>query len=122
MSLVGVGSASIDLILPKVVYQQGEVICGYFEIKGGLVEQQLKRVECDLVQFKRKEEDRILDTATILSSTIIKAEELYKISFTFRLPEEMPCSGESQSYGFKTRLIFDEGVKSVDHDPIKIIS
>ena len=33
--LLGIGSAQIDLILPKNTYKSGECINGYFLIKGG---------------------------------------------------------------------------------------
>jgi sporulation-control protein len=122
MSLLGVGSAIIDLILPKEAYQRGELINGYFNIKGGTIEQQLKRIDCDLVMLDQSTgSERVIDTATILSSTIINSEESNKVSFTFKLPENIPASTEEISYRFKTRLIFNEGIESKDQDFIQVI-
>lgn len=122
MSLVGVGSAMIDLILPKEAYRRGELIKGHFDIKGGTIEQQLKRIDCDLVMVdKSTGREKIIDTATILSSKLINSEESNHVSFTFKLPEAIPASSEELSYRFKTRLTFNEGVESKDQDIIRVI-
>ena len=42
MALIGIGSAKIDLILEKVSYKPGEQVKGYFMVKGGTIEQQLR--------------------------------------------------------------------------------
>ncbi len=122
MSLLGVGSAVIDLILPKETYKRGELIKGYFHLRGGTIEQQLKRIDSDLVVIdKETNTERVIDTATILSSKLINPEEASKVSFTFKLPDDIPVSTERISYRFKTRLIFNEGVESKDQDHIQVI-
>lgn len=122
MSLLGVGSAVIDLILPKDTYRRGELINGYFHLKGGTIEQQLKRIDSDLVLIdKDTNTEKVIDTATILSSKLINPEEDSKVSFTFKLQENIPVSTDSISYRFKTRLTFNEGVESKDQDLIRII-
>jgi sporulation-control protein len=122
MSLLGVGSANIDLILSKEKYQRGEVINGYFTITGGTIEQQLKRIDCDLVMqdhsTRRKE---VLDTKTILSSKLIQSDECNHISFSFMLPEKLSVSSEEISYHFRTRMTFNEGIESKDLDIIHVI-
>ncbi|HZH58582.1 MAG TPA: sporulation protein [Metabacillus sp.] len=122
MSLLGVGSAVIDLILSKDTYRRGELINGYFHLKGGTIEQQLKRIDSDLVLIdKATNTEKVIDTATILSSKLINPEEDSKVTFTFKLPENIPVSTDSISYRFKTRLTFNEGVESKDQDLIQII-
>ncbi|SEM55067.1 sporulation-control protein [Mesobacillus persicus] len=122
MSLVGIGSAQIDLILEKETYYPGETVKGDFQIKGGTIEQQLKRIECDLI---RKDEilgkEEVIHTATILTSSKIQAEAVNQIPFAFTLPEEMDVSTETQLYRFTTRLFFTQGVASADQDAIKIV-
>ena len=49
MSLLGIGSAQIDLILQKEIYNPGNPIHGYFLIKDGTIKQQIKRIDYDLV-------------------------------------------------------------------------
>jgi sporulation-control protein len=122
MSLLGVGSANIDLVLPKDTYHRGELISGYFYIKGGTIEQKVKRIDCDLVMVNQSTgQEKIVDTAIILSTNVINSEECNKISFTFKLPETIPASTEEITYRFKTRLTFNEGVASNDQDFIQII-
>ncbi|MBS4223133.1 sporulation protein [Lederbergia citrea] len=122
MSLLGIGSAHIDLILPKETYVVGEHINGYFLIKGGMIDQQLRRIDCELMMSDQlKGIEKIIDTRMIFTSKRIQSEELYKISFTLKLPTTIPVSTEEISYCFKTKLTFDEGVESIDQDIIRII-
>jgi sporulation-control protein len=123
MSILGIGSAQIDLILPKEEFQPGECINGYFLIKGGVIEQQLKRIDCDLVLAdKTSEEDKIIETTNILTSKRIESEEQNRIDFTFRLPSDLMVSTDERTYHFNTRLVFDEGVISKDLDVIRIMN
>lgn len=122
MSLMGIGSASIDLILPKDSYFPGEYINGFFWIKGGTIEQQIKRIDCDLIMMDVSTgKEKVIDTSTILTSKRIHSDESNQLSFTFKLAEDLPISSEERSYRFKTRLTFDKGVESKDQDIIRII-
>lgn len=122
MALLGVGSAKIDLLLEKEVYRSGEVVHGYFSIEGGSIEQKLKRIDCDLVLTDKDEEtETVIDTKSISTSMEIHSEELYKHPFEFQLPESMIPSTDKVFYRFQTKLIFDEGVTSLDQDMINII-
>ncbi|OAH58590.1 sporulation protein [Domibacillus aminovorans] len=122
LSRLGIGSAKIDLILPKKAYSPGEQINGCFLINGGTVEQKIKRIDCNLVMVDQSTSiEKVIDSATILSSRLILSKELNKISFTFNLPTSVRVSTENISYHFKTKLTFNEGVESRDEDIIQII-
>ncbi|WP_309090670.1 sporulation protein [Domibacillus sp.] len=122
MSLLGIGSAQIDLVLPKQTYRPGEQIEAYFLIQGGTIEQRINRIDCDLMLENHADEtSKTIESRTILSSRTIAAEELNKVPFTFRLPEVLPVPGRDESYRFKTKLTFDQGTESVDQDWIKIV-
>lgn len=122
MSLLGIGSARIDLILPKDSYYPGEYINGTFLIKGGTIEQQLKRIECDLIMTNPSSRiEKVIDTTTVLTSKLIESEETNQVSFTFKLAENLPYSSDERFYHFKTRLTFNEGVESKDQDVIHIV-
>lgn len=123
MALLGIGSARIDLILPKDTYRAGEQIEGYYLIKGGTIDQQLKRIDCGLIKIDHQSEgtEIVTDAPPILTSKLIQSEELYKISFSFELPSTIPSSSEKISYRFNTKLTFSEGVESRDEDNIHII-
>ena len=124
MSRMGIGSATIDLVLNDGSYRIGECIKGKYVIKGGTIEQKIKRIESDLVQIQNKDEDdiKLIVNNSILSSTTILSEEERVISFSCALPGNLPVSDKNTSYRFVTRLIFDNGVNSIDHDEIIIQS
>jgi sporulation-control protein len=123
MALLGIGSAKIDLILEKDTYKWGEQVKGIFVVKGGLIEQQLKRIECDLVMSdteNQKVDEKVVDSITIYTTKFIASNVENHIPFIFRLPQSIHSDG-LESYRFKSRLAFKEGVESLDHDVIKIL-
>ncbi|KEZ52975.1 sporulation protein [Metabacillus indicus] len=117
----GVGSAKIDLVLKKDTYRIGDMIKGEYVIKGGFAEQRLKRVESDLVQTHSvNDTERVINTRTILSSAVISAQEEKTMNFCFELPPSLLPTDSHISYKFITRLIFTDGISSVDHDEVII--
>lgn len=123
MSLLGVGSAQIDLILEKDVLKPGESVNGQFLIKGGTIDQHLKQIDCALVMVnERTGEEEVIDTIDIQVETRIGSEEADKVPFSFKLPIDVPVTTKAISYHFKTKLTFEQGVESWDEDMIKVIS
>jgi sporulation-control protein len=117
----GVGSAKIDLVLKNDTYCIGDMIKGEYIINGGVVEQRLKRVESDLVQTTSDDDRKIvIHTNTIFSSAMILAQEKKVMGFSFKLPSSLQPSDHRVSYKFITRLVFTDGISSVDHDEIII--
>lgn len=122
MSLLGVGSAQIDLILEKDVLKPGESVNGQFLIKGGTIDQHLKQIDCALVMVnERTGEEEVIDTIDIQVETRIGSEEADKVPFSFKLPIDVPVTTKAISYHFKTKLTFEQGVESWDEDMIKVI-
>lgn len=122
MSLLGVGSAQIDLILKKDVLIPGESVNGKFLIKGGTVDQDLQLIECALVMVNVKtEEESVLDTVTIDVQLRIQPDGDDVVPFSFLLPEDVPPSNKDISYHFKTKLVFKQGIESWDEDLIKVV-
>ncbi|MCM3791618.1 sporulation protein [Domibacillus indicus] len=119
-----IGSASIDLILDKDEFRPGEKVTGYFFLKGGRFEQKINRLECDLVVTdEQKKEERFTESAvTRLMSKPISSKESSQIPFTFQLPSKLDTSPSKCSYRFRTKLVFSDGTKSVNHDQIKILN
>ncbi|WP_349288106.1 sporulation protein, partial [Pseudoalteromonas sp. BZP1] len=62
----------------------------------------------------------IVDSVTILTVKDVRKEQRVTIPFSFRIPENIPETEKRTSYKFSTRLVFNEGVKSVDQDQIAI--
>ncbi|MEK4539187.1 sporulation protein [Peribacillus sp. FSL K6-1552] len=122
LSQLGIGKAIIDLKLLKVMYGLGERVTGEFFIIGGICEQKIKRLECDLVQIdKMNNTQQIIDTTTILTTKFIEEEQEIRIPFSFQLPVSAAVSSEYISYRFNTRLFFDKGVISEDQDIIQVV-
>lgn len=122
MALIGIGSAKIDLILEKVTYKPGEQVKGYFMVKGGTIEQQLKRIDCDFVRVNEggsHEEEHVIDSITIFTSKNIESDVVSKIPFTFVLPQSLITDCDSV-FCFKSKLTFNQGVESLDYDDITI--
>ena len=123
MALLGVGSARIDLIVEMDTYVVGEQVKGVFVVKGGLIGQQLKRIDCDLVMFddeNQKAKGKTVDSITIFTTKYIHSNTENHIPFTFRIPYTIEV-GNLMSYRFKSSLAFNEGVESLDHDVITIL-
>lgn len=122
MSLMGVGSAQIDLVLEKDVLRPGEAVNGQFLIKGGTIDQHLKQIDCALVMVDEKTgAEKEIDNIAIKIQTKIESDENDKVPFSFKLPEDVPVSSKAISYHFKTKLTFEQGVESWDEDMIKVI-
>jgi sporulation-control protein len=126
MSRLGIGAAKVDLVLENDHYTPGEVVRGQFLIKGGTIEQKIKRIDCDLVltdySLDREGQDEVLCTRTILTTKEIESDGLEELSFTCELPNELKPSSKTIKYRFKTRLIFHQGIASLDHDEIYILT
>jgi len=122
MFLLGMDSSKVDLILQKETYKLGDSVHGCFLIKGGTIEQQIKRIDCDLIMSDHTAlVENVIDTTTILTSRRIHSGELNKTPFTLQLPVYAPISSQEVSYHFRTRLTFNKGVDSRDRDIIQII-
>ncbi len=122
LSLLGFGSARVDLELEKDEIRAGECMIGSYTINGGSIEQKLKRIECDLVKtntFTHTVE--VIDSTTILTTKLINSACISKIPFTFYIPPNLEASSNQCSYRFKTRMVFQEGIKSTDQDIITVL-
>ena len=123
MAMLGVGSAQIDLILEKDTYRPGEIVKGNFIVKGGLIEQRLNRIDCDLMMCNEPNEsknEKLLDSITIYTTKVIESSTTNHIPFTFQLPQSIDSTC-NPSYRFKSKLTFKQGIESVDHDEIYIL-
>jgi sporulation-control protein len=122
MAQLGIGSASIDLVLEKEAYQPGESVKGHFSIEGGIIQQKLKRIDCHLILVEKTTGiEKIMGTATILTSKQIDSEEMHNLPFAFQLPASTLPSSNELNYHFQTELIFNEGITSQDQDKIQIV-
>ncbi|MBP3953210.1 sporulation protein [Bacillus suaedae] len=121
-SLIGIGSAQIDLVLPKDTFKQGEEIKGHFLIKGGITEQQILQIDCDLIRIDHTtNEETIFHTITLPIEKSIDKDKEEKRAFSYILHPNIPVSTSKTSYGFRTKMTFNQGVVSTDIDYIRIV-
>ncbi|MEL3971466.1 sporulation protein [Rossellomorea oryzaecorticis] len=122
VSMFGIGSAKIDLVLPKTAFQPGELLNGYFILEGGIVKQNLRRIDCDLVMVDKNSTEKIIDSTTIYKTEELEPDETNKLNFVYRIPKTLQANGKGIRYLFKTKLTFDKGVESLDEDWITVVS
>ncbi len=121
MSLNGVGSAMIDLTLPKDHYRKGEKLSGKFHINGGIVDQLLTKIECQLVMiYENGKKEEIIDTRIVAITHALETEEEDMYSFVYQIPDDLPGEHAGARYLFRTKLKFEEGQDSVDEDYVTI--
>lgn len=121
MSLNGVGSAMIDLILPKDHYQKGEKLQGKFVINGGIVDQLLTKIECQLVMiYQNGKKEEIFDTSVVAITQALETKEKDMYSFVYQIPNDLPAEPAGARFLFRTKLKFEEGQDSVDEDYVTI--
>ncbi|GAE43850.1 hypothetical protein JCM21738_515 [Mesobacillus boroniphilus JCM 21738] len=113
MSLLGVGSAQIDLILEKDVLVPGDSVNGKFLIKGGTVDQDLQLIECALVMVNLKTEaEKVLDTVSIDVQLRIQPDGDDMVPFSFLLPLDVPPSSKDISYHLKQSWSLNRALKA----------
>ncbi|KSU62752.1 hypothetical protein AS034_11635 [[Bacillus] enclensis] len=121
-SMLGVGSAKIDLILPKTEFYPGELLHGYFVLKGGIVKQKVRRIDCDLIMVDKQSTEKVIDSTTIYRSEDLAPDETNRLNFVYRIPKTLQTGKNGIRYLFKTKLTFDKGVESLDEDWIVVVT
>ncbi|SDD27104.1 SpoOM protein [Terribacillus halophilus] len=99
---------SIRLELNQASYHAGDKIEGHIQILGGWRDQDLNRLDCDLV-IKNSATDKIVNIKNVISifmSKQLKSNEQIEKPFTFRLPEELEPSSGTLIYELQTKLVF----------------
>lgn len=122
MKILKFGSPTIELILDSNEIIPGEKITGSFHLQGGLRKQKVARLECDLVQKKEGEKPKVIEPVkTILMSSTLSLKEKSEFPFHFRLTKELRPTSDTTSYQLRTKLVYQDGSKSTDHDDIVIM-
>ncbi|KPB03697.1 sporulation protein [Bacillus sp. CHD6a] len=122
MSYLNLGSPHVDLVLNNMELNPGEKVTGAFHVEGGWVRQHIKRLECDLVkEFQGDTVETVDAVTTILMSKSMDANDKVEYPFCYQLPNALEPSTNHISYRFHTRLIFQDDVKSMDHDEIIVL-
>ncbi len=123
MAKLGKGGAKVDLVLEKEDYLPGEEMKGELQIQGGTVDQQINQIQVDLkisVRVKEKTLSQTIQSFPFQQAFTVQSAERRSFPFQYRLPEDLPISGNNVFYTLDTRLDIAAGVDHLDHDIIRI--
>ncbi len=117
----GPGVPKVDLVLSKGEYEPGEKVTGAFHLQGGIRQQTIQRLECDLMKKTPGEKARFVQpVTTVLMNRELDAKEQTEYPFHFVLPEEMEDTDKEATYHLQTKLVLKNDVKTTDTDEIQI--
>jgi sporulation-control protein len=123
LAKLGKGAAQVNLVLDKQEYKPGEEIRGELIIQGGTVEQEINKIDIDLLMSVRSgdhEQTALVRRISFTERFTIGPSETKTLPFQYELPKNLLLSGYSVSYAFVTHLDIAGGVDSTDRDPIHV--
>lgn len=124
---IGIGAASIDLVLDKDAACMGETIHGQIKLRGGSVAQEINGIQVDLhlvSQYRKEDELKMIDI--VVGS--VKLEQIFTIQpeqetvfdFQFTIPLTLPVTAVNTKFYFKTNLDVENALDRTDKDYIHI--
>ncbi|MFW5903123.1 MAG: sporulation protein [Halolamina sp.] len=97
-SRVGLGSATLETVLPDGTYSPGETVEATIEVTGGTSDQRIEEFHCSMVAVGDAGGDDVeyeLDTVDILEGFVIEAGETERVPFTITFPQWTPITREN---------------------------
>ncbi|GGF14797.1 hypothetical protein GCM10010954_11710 [Halobacillus andaensis] len=121
LSILKIGTPRVDLVLDTQEIVPGEKLFGAFHLYGGWRTCKIRRLECDLVITNLNEKTQVVEPIkTVLMSQVMKPKERREISFHYCISSnEIPLRSEYR-YHLKTRVVFENNVKTFDHDELTV--
>ncbi|TCS95833.1 sporulation protein [Hazenella coriacea] len=128
LASLGVGAATIDLILDRDVLTMGEAVTGRVVLKGGDVEQLIEglSVEFRLASSYKKDDSYINVNETIQTVQITNQDfmvypgEEKEFPFYMVCPALLPVSSVNTRYYFQTDLEIKRGLDAEDRDFVEV--
>ncbi|WDE06769.1 sporulation protein [Thalassomonas viridans] len=137
LGAVGIGAAKVDTILTNTEVEPGEEVCGTVKITGGKTEQNINKIDLDLicnytVEVEREDSEgetetftetrtHILDRFKLDESFTITPGEVREIPFAFTLSEDAPLTvGHSKTW-VDTNLDIEMALDKSDKDYLHIV-
>jgi sporulation-control protein len=118
LSKIGIGAATVDLVLDQQTARVGEEATGTIIINGGNVDQQIDAIFVNLdIEAKRGDHTarRKVDSVRVATNLQIKAGENMQMPFHYVIPE-LPQSTKYVSYTFHTSLDIPGAIDKHDFD------
>ena len=123
LSRIGIGSATVDTILPRDTVRAGESIQAEVRVKGGTTEQEVDAVYFALETEYRSDEgykDAIIDQWQLTEPFTIAADEERRFETTIDVPRETPVTTRSTAVEIETGLDISLAVDPGDEDYIEV--
>lgn len=128
LSKIGIGGASVDLVLHKNSARMGDTITGELLVHGGDVDQQINGITVELrVKSRYVQNDTTLSVdncvATVRAAApfTLGVKETKKFPFECQIPEFIAMSSITTQYYFKTNLDIEAALDSKDRDFLTIL-
>jgi len=128
LASLGIGSAEVNLEIPKPQAELGGVLEGTVEIKGGNIEQEVEKIYINVVltsAYKSGDEtktvSRVISSVTVGEKMNIKPGQKERIPVSFQIPYNIPISKGRTRYYLRTGLDIKQALDPADHDEITIL-
>ena len=124
ISSIGFGNVVVDTKVKKKQYDVGDTVSGIVEIKGGIVEQEIKAVVLTLfVQYEQDKEDsdfsyhqKELKEIVLTDVDHIQSNEKITIPFSIDIPMDHLKTKPGVETILRTKLLVEHGVDPTDED------
>jgi sporulation-control protein len=120
-SRVGLGSATLETVLPDEDYSPGDAVEAVVEVTGGTSDQRIEVVHCSIVAMRDTGGDEVeyeVDRFDLLEEFVIEASETARIPFTVTFPQWTPITFEN--VGVRIDLGADIRWAVDPHDSIEV--
>lgn len=120
LTRIGIGSATVDTILPRTELSPGETVEATVELDGGDSDQEIERIYFSVVTAVDGE-DVVLDTFDIPDGFTLAAGETRSLETELTLPMWTPLTRDSQRVWLETGLDVEWAVDPSDRDDIEVL-
>ncbi len=123
LAKMGKGGAQIDLVLEHDHVRLGDPVKGELIIRGGIIEQRIKKIDIDLmihIRIGQQVYSHSIAQFPFHSPFMVHPSEIVKLPFSYQLPSNLLVSGYTVSYQFVTHLDTVAGTNHTDTDPMII--
>lgn len=120
LSSIGIGSATVDTILPETDLSPGTTIEASVELEGGESDQRIDGISFVLLT-NGVSGDTELDSFEISDEFTLEAGTTQTMTTTVTIPRWTPLTRDGQHVWLKTRLDIDWAVDPTDEDTIEVV-
>ncbi|MBA4601778.1 sporulation protein [Thermoactinomyces sp. AMNI-1] len=123
LAKMGKGGAQIDLVLEQDHVRLGDPVKGKLVIRGGIIEQKIKKIDIDLmihIRIGQRVYSHSIAQFPFHSPFLVHPSEVVTFPFSYQLPSNLLVSGYTVSYQFITHLDIVAGTNYTDTDPMII--